>query len=41
MVGGVVGLGCVVLVGFAVDMGVGTFGFRACWDLLRVCCIHC
>jgi hypothetical protein len=34
MVGGVVGLQCVALVGFAVGMGVGTLGVDACWDLL-------
>jgi hypothetical protein len=41
MVGGVVGLGCVALVDFAVGMGADTLGVGAYWDLLRVCCICC
>jgi hypothetical protein len=41
MVGGVVGVRCVPLVGFAVGMGVGTLGVSVCWDLLQVCCIYC
>ncbi len=28
------------LVGFAVGMGVGTFGAGACWVLLRDCCLY-
>jgi hypothetical protein len=41
MVGGVVGVRCMALVGFAAGMGVGTLGVGACWDLLRGCCICC
>jgi hypothetical protein len=41
MVGGVVGLRCVALVGFAVGMGVGILGVRVSWDLLQVCCMYC
>ncbi len=39
--GGVVGLQCVALVGFAVGMSVGTLCVRACWDFLQVYCIFC
>ncbi len=41
MAGGVVGVRCVALVGFAVGMGVCTLGAGTCWDLLRVYCIYC
>ncbi len=36
MVGAVVGLRCVALVGFAVDMGIRILGVGVCWDLLQV-----
>ncbi len=39
--GGLVGVQCVALVGFALCMGVGILDVGACWDLLQVCCIYC
>ena len=41
MVGGVAGVRCVALLGFAAGMVVDILGVGACWDLMQGCCIYC